>query len=568
MMIVSARCYSFRTGRCGISPRSFRGCGLAVCSSRRAIFLQGIRDCEGPTAMVVLSAAVVTKTGKVLVARQFIAMSKLRIEGLLSAFPKLVGSGGEHTFIETENVRYIYQPIELLYVLIITNKQSNIMEDLETLRLVAKLVPEFCHGHDEQAVSSNAFQLVFALDEVISSGYRENVSLQQVRTFTEMDSHEAKLQKIIKASKEDDARSKMKQRAAEIEKHKQKMATIQTGRGMGGGGYSSGDYLSGSGPPDYSHSRIEPTNLSRAQREQKGAVGLRLGQALGGASRQGDQFFAQLATEEHLAPVQSPPGQPLLSRPAASAAPEPAEIVDGVLVSIEEVITVHCERDGTLKQLEAVGTVKLTVGNPDYARIRLHVGALASAPKGTRFQPHPKMDKGAWTSSQILALKESDKGFPIGSSNAAPILKWKLSTSDSSFLPFSVTFWPSQENGRTVVTAEYQAESDRITLQDVRIVITTPPPQVSQCDGDYVYDNASRSLVWSIGNVEPDATGTMEWKTDPVDPDSLFPLRVQFTSQQTIAGIGVDQITMADAPDQAVEYDTRTSLTVQSFTLE
>jgi hypothetical protein len=75
-----------------------------------------------------------------LVSRQFVDMSRSRIEGLLAAFPKLVGTGKQHTYVETENVRYVYQPIEALYLLVITNKQSNILEDLETLRLLSKLV--------------------------------------------------------------------------------------------------------------------------------------------------------------------------------------------------------------------------------------------------------------------------------------------------------------------------------------------------------------------------------------------------------------------------------------------
>ncbi|KAL6514407.1 hypothetical protein OROHE_019015 [Orobanche hederae] len=70
-------------------------------------------------------------------------MSRIRIEGYLAAFPKLVGIGNQHTYIETDSVRYVYQPIESLYLLLVTNKQSNILEDLETLRLLAKLVSFF-----------------------------------------------------------------------------------------------------------------------------------------------------------------------------------------------------------------------------------------------------------------------------------------------------------------------------------------------------------------------------------------------------------------------------------------
>jgi len=54
-----------------------------------------------------------TARNAALVSRQYAEMSRIRIEGLLAAFPKLVGSGKQHTYVETENVRYVYQPIEV-----------------------------------------------------------------------------------------------------------------------------------------------------------------------------------------------------------------------------------------------------------------------------------------------------------------------------------------------------------------------------------------------------------------------------------------------------------------------
>ena len=70
--------------------------------------------------------------------------------------------------------------MQALYLLLITNKGSNILEDLETLRLLAKIVPEYVHPMDEEGILNSAFDLIFAFDEVIAMGYRESITVTQV----------------------------------------------------------------------------------------------------------------------------------------------------------------------------------------------------------------------------------------------------------------------------------------------------------------------------------------------------------------------------------------------------
>merc|ERR1711920_1030287 len=140
---------------------------------------------------------------------------------------------GDHTFIETETVRYVYQPMESLHLVLVTNKSSNILEDLETLRLLAKVVQDCCQlPVNEELCIKHALDIVFTFDEVISFGHRESVTLSQIKSYTEMDSHEEKLSQMIQQSKKNE-----KEMSA---KRKQDMKDAKAGGGsMPGFGSSS-----------------------------------------------------------------------------------------------------------------------------------------------------------------------------------------------------------------------------------------------------------------------------------------------------------------------------------------
>ncbi|OMJ15924.1 Coatomer subunit delta, partial [Smittium culicis] len=133
-----------------------------------------------------------------LVSRQTLGMTRGHIEGLLSSFPKLIIEGQQHTSVETDSVRYVFQPLsEDMYAVLITTKNSNIVQDMDTLQLIARSIPEVCKYISQEEIVENAFLLLNAFDEIISLGYRENIDLASLKTILEMDSQKEKIQDII-----------------------------------------------------------------------------------------------------------------------------------------------------------------------------------------------------------------------------------------------------------------------------------------------------------------------------------------------------------------------------------
>ena len=50
---------------------------------------------------------------------------------------------------------------------------------------------------DEREILRHAFEILSAMDELVTLGYRENLTLSQIKTFLDMESHEERIQEII-----------------------------------------------------------------------------------------------------------------------------------------------------------------------------------------------------------------------------------------------------------------------------------------------------------------------------------------------------------------------------------
>ncbi|KAL0952161.1 hypothetical protein HGRIS_008777 [Hohenbuehelia grisea] len=513
--------------------------------------------------MVVLAASICTKGGKAVISRQFRDMTRARIESLLASFPKLVPTGTQHTTVETADVRFVYQPLEDLYILLITNKASNILQDNETLHLFARVVSDMCRSADEREILKNAFELLGAFDEIVSYGYREQVNLIQVKNVLEMESHEEKIQEIIARNKEAEAKEELKRRAKQLEMQRREQ---QRRAGAGGSNSYLGGGVTGYSPvprfeaPQATPSRSTSSPAPSASRTPafKGS-GMKLGSkktkqaelldALGG-----DVLAATAAMD--LSTPSSP--TPAAAEPPAALQSERGSLPEveheSVHIAIKEHINLELLRDGGVQSMEIKGDMNLLISDSDFAHVRLVLSPPSTDFTGNslQFKQHPNVAKFTPGQERVVALKDPSRPFPVGQSLA--VLKWRYAGTDESIVPLSINCWPSPSNdGTCEVSIEYELENENITLYDAVISIPLPAgsyPTVTSHTGDWSLDPSSHSLAWSVPRIAPDddsKSGSLIFTVGGDDAGAFFPVEVAFVAQGSLAGIDVASVAKVGA---------------------
>ena len=505
-----------------------------------------------------------------LVSRQFVDMSRVRIEGLLAAFPKLVSADRQHTYVETDSIRYLYQPVESMYLVLVTNKSSNILEDLETLRLMGKVVTDFVLPLEEDYIAAAAFDLIFAFDEVVTlGGHKENVTSGQVRQNIEMESHEEKLHKMIIQSKINETKDIMKKKAMEIDRSK-----IDAGKGgRSGMGYPGGISAGGMGSggmgmsqPSYNRPDTTPAyggmsapsapSTASTVGKSGGRRGMKLGGKPGGASML-ESLKAEGETVEDVVSG------------AAAAAAAPVEMPkEPVFITIEEKLSVALNKDGGVEGMEVAGSMSLLVnGEGDNQCVKVILDGMPSS--GYQFKTHPNIDKNLYSSDNVLGLKDPTRPFPSG----APlgVLKWRYQSMDEADIPLTINCWPSVSGGQSYINIEYECTAP-FDLHDVRIVVPVPalaaPPQVNQIDGDYQYDARKSVWTWKIDLLDQDnSSGSAEFVVPASDASAFFPINVSFAAKKTLCDLNIAQVVGATTGD-TIKYGVKQDLVTESYVIE
>ena len=463
-----------------------------------------------------------------MLSRQFREMNRSRVEGLLASFPKLADSGTQHTTVEQDNVRFVYQPLDELYMVLITNRQSNILQDIDSLHLFVQVVTSICKKLEEREILRNAFELLSAFDELVTMGYRENLTMSQIKTFLEMESHEERIQEIIARNKELEASEERKRKAKQLEMQRKEAArSAAYGRGMPPKMPQYPTYT----PP----ARPTVTDTYDAYEAEKNKTFNRplasrgKGMQLGKKSKTTDIYDrvkADMGTTE--VEDQAPLVQPSQPTPVASLPRASLETTHPINILVAEQMSAKLSREGALKSFEVKGDLQLKITDPALTKLSLSLIAN-DGPLKAQFRTHPNVDKNLFTSSKVIQLKDTTKRFP--SNNSIGVLRWRVTApaDTADVLPIAFTVWVNKGSDSYTVTIEYELTSSSVPLRDVVVTIpySTSEPAVSSFDS--MYEVTGDSLEWTIGGIdEGNSSGSFEFEAQTDDESEFFPMSVKF----------------------------------------
>ncbi|QPG75774.1 hypothetical protein FOA43_003135 [Brettanomyces nanus] len=528
--------------------------------------------------MVVLAGSICTRGGKPLLSRQFRELSKDRVTSLLANFPTLLSDSTQtqHTSVEDEFVRYVYQPLEEFYVVLMTNKHSNILQDIDTLHLFAQTITSILPSVDEREIFDNCFEIANAFDEIVNLGYKENLSLSQVLTFLEMESHEEKIQEIIERNKELEAAEERKRKATEIflSNTVSEIRNKEMMRKANMNAY--GDNAVLIGQQDYSQANYsrpsaqqQPPALAgsgiRAAPPRKG--GLQLGRKASGFGGNSDaQPLLVDPTPTGIGAAASASAVSVASSTAAVTAAKSQIANNGILIITNEKFSAQITRDGSITSSEVKGDLQIRINNTDYAHAKLQLSLNKPDDVNTQFKTHPNIDKALFHSTSEIGMKDPSRAFPSNDQTLG-VLRWKSvpksSVGDANLLiPIMLTTWVNNNNDGTIgLTFEYENLSFKF-IDELTIVIPVVNATIDSSDYDNVTlefgdDGLHVKLTGLTENQEGSLTITCK---DVDDEEALFPMELAFdVTKKLEAGdkacqVSVDAVTNT-SNDEDLPYD-------------
>ncbi|OHT00456.1 archain 1b [Tritrichomonas foetus] len=499
---------------------------------------------------MILSVSIINQAGSPLVARQFNHFSRSQLEGHLSAFTKLL-SNSSQSYIETETIRYVFQAIGELYFILITTKDSNIIEDLDVLALLLDLTCSVLNVSGSQItediVYESSFELIFAYDECIFDGYYQDVSVADVSTFLEMKSQEENEFIRERTAKEEAAAAQLRKIMKDLE-DKRKAKKEKPG------------LKSSYQPPPQViitptiEPEIEKPKMSR--RHPQAAKGMALGRKTTARDR-----AQQMIKEEGLTVEERRSSRNAAAQEVVTAPIKP----NCTVVKLTEITNAKITPQGTVKELAIEG--RLTAESSDEGQYGIKLSLFGNYEK---FKTRALNQK-----DRRLFQKQNMLIFDNKGSETA-LLGWRYTSVNPDDSPLTFSCWVTDgkdDQGRETSTfsCEVSLNSNELTFQSIVLAIPVArarDAKISSVDGE-IDTTEKDTIKWIITDIDAENSAELEFSVPKCNEMAFYPIDVEFQSNSLYFNVDVTSVTKGDNGsfdfDNPAKYEVVKSFTTAEF---
>ena len=169
--------------------------------------------------MSIQAVMVSNPKGKLLFYRNYGSVAHNLFEDLAFSLPQSMKKDAQHTFVLHGQYRLIYLPIEKVFMSLVTDQNSNILEDIESVAQMKEVITSIIGSQaDESAIFEHYVDLALAFDEMVNLNSRNAISKTQIAALLEMESTNEKLFNAMIEGKEKEAMRKAEEEVKKIER--------------------------------------------------------------------------------------------------------------------------------------------------------------------------------------------------------------------------------------------------------------------------------------------------------------------------------------------------------------
>lgn len=407
---------------------------------------------------------------------------------------KTVTEEMEHTMIEADDVRYLYQPVGDVLVVLVTNLRSNIIYDLKTLKLLAEVLE---HHTKVKDISIFAFKILEAFDEVISPlGYSESTDIKTIQLNLAMNSEFEKLELRREYERELEAKETAKRKAKEIERKRRSSNGLHTD--IHGLEFSENRFQSSSPVPSAPNnyyetytSELTSTFKGRGLTLEKSKKG-RLQNLRSGLNKNDDNVR-------------------LLDNPEAHYDRQSQNNFN-LQIFVNEEFNAALFQDGSMKHSVLEGSLQAKL---DDKILKIAIPASDVL----HIRTHPNLDKNLFKRDRILKL-QTPKNRQL------ELLRWNMKNIKSP-VAIKIALTPELLTGRYLCRVDYGSEKYQITDLKIKIPLMTGDVQVISTDVQCnMYDDGIECIIYKVN---PGTNGVFEFAAEGSSENDFFPIHAEFS---------------------------------------